>query len=92
MKTKMAVNLALLLAAVWAGFAGAEQEQKVDDQGRVVMQADADGNRTAHAYAIDGKRVKTETARGERIDFTDNGRQDSPAQSLSVITSQQVQP
>jgi YD repeat-containing protein len=74
MSKLIAIGVALVVAAGWTVSAGAESEQKLDNQGRVVRQVEADGSRVVHTYAPDGSLIKRETSRGERVHFDKKGR------------------
>jgi hypothetical protein len=62
------LNIAMLLAVLWIGSClAAGTTQKLDDHGRIVMQADDDGSKVVHSYTPNGDRIKSETSRGEQI-------------------------
>jgi len=92
MKMKVVVQGTLLLTLAWVAAAGADPTQKVDDRGMVVMQSDSDGNKTVHAYAPDGKRVKSESSRGERIHFGAAGHTTGHTPISAPAANQKVQP
>lgn len=67
-------NAALLLAALPTSFAlHAEPANILDESGRIVLQVNADNNKTTSAYDKNGRLVKKEMGPDKRFDFDSKG-------------------